>query len=263
LYHGTATRLVVLRIDLGRRYPNLMRGFPRLALIVPLFAAAATLPKPVIPSFARLRALIYRDDFTKNLDRWTAELQQPGTVEARGGALNIDVPGGCTLWFKPQLDGPVLISYQATMIKAGGPNDRVSDLNVFWMASDARSPQDLFATKRSGAFADYNRLLTYYVGQGGNTNTTTRFRRYIGEQDNRPLLPEHDLKSPDVLLKPNTPRNIQLVAFNDRIQYYDDGKLLFDFHDSAPYTRGHFAFRTVTSHIQIRGFRVYRLLAKP
>ena len=148
------------------------------------------------------------------------------------------------------------------MIQAGGKNDRVSDLNVFWMATDSRSPADLFATHRSGAFADYNQLLTYYVGQGGNTNTTTRFRRYIGRQDTRPLLPEHDLKSLDVLLKPNQPRNIQLVAFGERVQYYDNGRLLFDFHDPAPYTRGNFAFRTVTSHIQIRGVRVWRLLAR-
>jgi hypothetical protein len=146
------------------------------------------------------------------------------------------------------------------MVQAGGKNDRMSDLNVFWMASDARSPQDLFATRRSGAFADYNRLLTYYVGQGGNSNTTTRFRRYIGEQDNRPLLPQHDLRTPDVLLKPNVARTLQLVASGSVIQYYDDGKLLFDFRDPAPYTRGHFAFRTVNSHIQIRDFRVYRLL---
>ncbi len=145
------------------------------------------------------------------------------------------------------------------MVQAGGPNDRVSDLNVFWMATDARLPGDLFATKRSGAFADYNRLRTYYVGQGGNSNSTTRFRRYIGEQDSRPLLPEHDLRTPEVLLKPNVPRAVQLVASGVVVQYYDDGKLLFDFRDPAPYTRGHFAFRTVTSHIRIRGFRVYRL----
>ena len=35
------------------------------------------------------------------------------------------------------------------------------------MARDARSPDDLFATKRSGAFADYNPLRCYYVGLGG------------------------------------------------------------------------------------------------
>ena len=49
------------------------------------------------------------------------------------------------------------------------------------------------------------------------------------------------------------------IADGSRIQYYGDGKLLFDFHDPAPYTRGHFAFRTTQNHMEIRHFRVYRL----
>jgi hypothetical protein len=230
-----------------------------LAVLSAFAARAGDAPRIAPGAPFRLGPLLYKDDFTKGLGRWTAELQEPGTIETRNGALTIDVPAGCTLWFKPELEGPLLIQYRATMVQAGGPNDRVSDLNVFWMATDARSPGDLFATKRSGAFADYNRLRTYYVGQGGNSNSTTRFRRYIGEQESRPLLPEHDLRTHDVLLKPNVPRAVQLVALGGIVQYYDDGKLLFDFRDPAPYTRGHFAFRTVTSHIEIRGFRVYRL----
>ena len=41
---------------------------------------------------------------------------------------------------------------------------------------------------RSGKFEEYNDLLTYYVGLGGNRNTTSRFRRYIGDPILRPLL---------------------------------------------------------------------------
>ncbi len=127
------------------------------------------------------------------------------------------------------------------------------------MATDSRSPGDLFATHRSGKFADYDQLCTYYVGQGGNSNTTTRFRRYIGKQDLRPLLPQHDLKDSQFLLLPNVAQTIRLVAAGSRIQYLRDGKLIFDFHDPDPYTHGYFAFRTTDSHIQIRRFRVYRL----
>src|SRR3974390_1391351 len=102
------------------------------------------------------------------------------------------------------------------MVRGGGPNDPVSGLPLFWMATDARSPGDLFATRRSGKFADYNRLRTYYVGQGGNGNATTRFRRYIGDATERPLLPEHDLRAPDVLLEPNAWQTVQLVALGSR-----------------------------------------------
>jgi hypothetical protein len=208
----------------------------------------------------RVGELLFRDDFTNGLARWTAELESGGVVEARDGQLIIDVPGGCSVWFKPLIAGPVLIEYEATVIQAGATNDRVSDLNCFWMARDARSPDDLFATSRSGKFADYDSLRCYYVGLGGNANTTTRFRRYIGQPGNRPLLPEHDLTAPEFLLKPNVPQRIQLVACGSDILYFRDGRKLFGLHDPEPYTSGWFAFRTVKNHLAIRNFRVFRLV---
>ena len=191
------------------------------------------------------------------MTRWVAEMEKPGTVQARGGVLDIDAPAGCTLWFRPELQSPVMIQYEARMVQAGGPNDRVSDLNAFWMAADARTPDDLFATKRTGKFSDYNQLRTYYVGLGGNSNTTTRFRRYIGDAVERPLLPENDLRSPDILLKPNVWQTVRLVAAGSRIQYYRDDRLIFDFVDPTPYTHGHFGFRTTASHVELRNFAVY------
>jgi hypothetical protein len=207
-------------------------------------------------------ATLFRDDFTQGLGQWSAELERPGRVEAHGGVLSIDVPAGCTLWFRHELEGAVMVEYQARMVRAGGPNDRVSDLNAFWMATDARTPGDLFAISRSGAFADYNQLRTYYVGQGGNGNTTTRFRRYIGDAVERPLLAEHDLHDAAVLLRPNRWQTVQLVALGKRIQYYRDGRCIFDFTDPDPYTRGHFAFRTTFSHVELRRFRVYRIASR-
>jgi hypothetical protein len=223
--------------------------------LVALFTLVAAEPGPPF----RIGKLLYSDSFTRGTNQWMAELEKPGLVEAKNGIFQLDVPAGATVWFRPELQGPVMVQYEATMIQRGGPNDRVSDLNCFWMASDARSPRDLFATKRSGKFADYNQLHAYYVGQGGNANTTTRFRRYMGDPELRPLLPEHDLASADALLRANVPQKIQLVANRGRIQYYRDGKLIFDFQDAAPYKRGHFALRTTFSHMEVREFRVYRL----
>ncbi len=187
---------------------------------------------------------------------WSAELEKPGRIEVSGNRIVIDVPAGLTLWYKPALEAPVVIEYEAKMIQAGGANDRVSDLNCFWMASDSRSPADLFATRRSGKFSDYDQLVTYYVGLGGNSNTTTRFRRYIGKQDLRPLLPEHDLKAP--LLTPNKRIKIRLVAKGNHIEYFLDGKRIFDFVDPSPLTKGRFAFRTVSSHFEVYNFKIYR-----
>jgi hypothetical protein len=207
--------------------------------------------------------LLARDDFTDGLSQWRVELEAGGTVTAQGRALDIDVPAGCTVWFKRPMAGPVLIAYEATVVAAGGPNDRVSDLNCFWMATDARSPAGFFAAGRSGRFADYDQLRCYYVGLGGNGNTTTRFRRYLGEPGRRPLLPEHDLSAQEDLLAPNVAQKIQLVAAGPVIGYYRNGRQLFAFHDPEPYTRGWFGFRTVHSHLRIRNFQVYRLTPRP
>jgi hypothetical protein len=220
----------------------------RVSIAICVLVSMLRAAEPAGVPFVQGQAL-FTEDFRNGLRRWTSELEMPGRVEARGGVLTVDVPAGCTLWFRPELRGAVMIQYEARMIQAGGPNDRVSDLNAFWMAIDARSPDDLFATKRSGKFNDYNQLRAYYVGQGGNSNTTTRFRRYIGDAAERPLLPEHDLRNAEMLLQPNVWQTVQLVALGNRILYYRDGRLIFDFRDPAPYTHGHFGFRTTSSHV--------------
>jgi hypothetical protein len=209
----------------------------------------------------RLGQILYSDDFRRGgLANWTLESEQSAQVTAGGGVLDIDTPAGLTLWFKPELRGPILVEYQAAAVSAGGPNDRVSDLNCFWMATDRHSPGGAPGGDRSGAFADYNNLLSYYVGLGGNGNTTTRFRRYIGSETDRPLLPENDRTSPAELLRPNVSQTIRLVADGGLIQYYRDEQRLFEYGDPHPYTHGWFAIRTTKSHLRIRHFRVYRLI---
>ena len=209
---------------------------------------------------ATVGRLLASDDFTHGLDQWKTELEKGGEVTAKDGRLDIAVPAGATIWLKTPLEGSVLIEYEATAVKAGGDNDRVSDLNCFWMARDARNPADLFATHRTGAFAYYDQLTCYYVGLGGNTNTTTRFRRYIGEKGNRPILPEHDLTAPEFLLRPNVAQTITLVAFGNEIAYYRDGRRLFSYHDPEPYRSGWFALRTTWNHLVIRNLRIHSLV---
>ncbi|HEY7087227.1 MAG TPA: DUF6250 domain-containing protein, partial [Tepidisphaeraceae bacterium] len=204
--------------------------------------------------------VLFSDDFTHGDEQWTTELERGGTVRPHDGKLEIDVPAGCTVWFKPQISAPALIEYEATVLSGGGPNDRVSDLNCFWMATDSRAANgDVFDVKRSGKFADYNALRCYYVGLGGNGNTTTRFRRYIGSPTTRPLLPEHDLNNAPNLITPNVRQKIQLVTCGTLVQYWRDGKRVFEYTDADPYKTGRFAFRTVTNHMTIENFRVMRL----
>jgi len=204
----------------------------------------------------------YTDDFRHGLGNWLVEAEKPARVEAVKGVLDLDTPEGLSVWFRSELTGPVMIEYKAQAVSAGGPNDRVSDLNAFWMATDPRSPGDLIAKPRNGAFADYDQLQTYYVGQGGNANTTTRFRRYLGRDGDRPLLPENDRKGADDLLVANVWQTVRLVAFGGLIQYWRDGRKVFEYRDSAPYARGWFALRTTRSHLRIRDFKVFALKAR-
>jgi hypothetical protein len=97
------------------------------------------------------------------------------------------------------------------------------------------------------------------VGLGGNRNTTTRFRRYIGDPVQRPLLPEHDLQSPEVLLVPNKKQTITLIADRNTIEYKRDGETLFRLTDAHAYTRGWFALRTTQSHLRVERLRILAL----
>jgi hypothetical protein len=227
----------------------------RLALL--LFTFAATSGCAVQPARPQL---LFADDFA-NLDNWMVEAEQPAQVAVHDGTLDIDTPAGFTLWFKPALAGPVAIEFVATAVAAGGPNDQVSDLNVFWMATnpDGSSP---LSRPRDGKFASYNDLKTYYVGLGGNRNTTTRFRRYIGDPEVRPLLREHDLTGRDTLLVANLPQRVTLLANGQHIEYRRNDRAVFSYEDAQPYAHGWFALRTTWSHLRFQNLRIYRLPEK-
>ncbi|MGR6974110.1 DUF6250 domain-containing protein [Streptomyces cynarae] len=234
------------------------RAFGALAAGSALAALAPAATANAAPRHRRGRLLAY-DDFRHGLGQWAVELQDGGTVAADRGVLDIDVPSGATVWFRQRLQGPYVLGYTATAVSAGGANDRVSDLNNFWNAVDVRSPDDLFATARGGALAEYDYLKTYYVGYGANSDTTTRLRRYVGEPGVRPLV--YDYTQP--LLVAGEPNHVRIVSDGSRVQWWNNGSLVFDYVDPEPYTSGHFAFRTVWSHFRITGFSVRRLARHP
>jgi len=191
---------------------------------------------------------------------WVVEQQTGGTVTFEGKVMEITDAKGCTVWFKHQLQGPISISYDATIIKNGGPYDRASDLNCFWMATDPNNPENFFknSKNRGGKFTNYHELLQYYVGYGGHHNTKTRFRRYNGEQ-NRPLLAEHDLTDAAYMITPNIPMRVTLVADGEKVQYLMNGKLIFELNDTAPYQKGYFGIRTVNNHMKIENLQIKTL----
>jgi hypothetical protein len=197
------------------------------------------------------------DDFRGGLEQWRMEAIGDARVSARDGILDIDAPAGVTLWFLPALVAPVAIRYEVRAVAQGGPHDAVSDVNAFWMATDPAVPDgSVLGRRRSGAFEDYDRLKTYYVGIGGNRNSTTRMRRYVGRVGERPLLPDHDRLAKADMLIPNAWFAIGLIAHGHHIAVERDGAPLFEMDDPAPYRRGHFGLRTTQSHIQVRNLTI-------
>ena len=203
---------------------------------------------------------VEKDAFDGGLSHWVVEQKPGGTVTAKNGVLVIEDKAGCTVWWREKLRAPVKISYRAKVV--GG--ERVSDLNCFWMATDPRAGDGVGAagffqkekTGRDGTFASYDGLKTYYVGCGGNGNTTTRFRRYDGKGA-RPLRPEHDRQDKEALLEGGREYRIEITVTKDgRTTWARDGVVVFSYDDPEPLREGWFGFRTVWSRIEVREFKI-------
>lgn len=203
--------------------------------------------------------LTYSDEF-KDLSNWRTEQQPGGTVFLNQGKMEIEDLAGCTVWLEKDLHQPLMIEYTATVIDEGGPQDRVSDLNCFWLATDPWHSNFFgdIIPHRAGKFSQYDSLKLYYVGLGGHNNTKTRYRRYAGNGE-KPLLPAHDLSDEAYLIVPNVTIRIRIIVYNGIIQYWRNEQLIFNVYDENPYDSGYFAFRTVNNHLLIEDFNVYGL----
>ena len=246
----------------------------------------------------KIGPLLAEDSF-ENLENWVVQLDQgknypKSQIVARGGKLDCLVPGsGCTIWFKEKLQTRITISYEVLCpttepaVKGVG----VSDVNNFWMARDpSEGALGLFDSARyTGDFRSYNQMEAYYASTGGGRNTTTRMRRYPRQVDSEPVvhlaLKDKD-KKPDYLITPNEVMKVQLVAYDDVVQYIVDGQLVYEIssgdqvelegvdeqgktislkgeYDLARfpfYEEGYFGFRMVRTHHLYSNYRVHTLL---
>jgi rhamnogalacturonan endolyase len=156
------------------------------------------------------------------------------------------------VWLDRPLTGNVLISFTRKVVVDGGPNDRLSDLNVFWMARDPKRA-DLFT--RSGKFEDYDDLTMYYAGIGGNRNTTTRLRRYGNGV--RELVSEYTDAAH--LLEPNRDYRIEIAVYEGCTRVRVDGNTWFTYRDPHPLTNGWFGLRTTWSRQTVDDLKIQRL----
>jgi len=224
-----------------------------LALLLALTAGPA-LAQDLPPTPGRL---IFAADFDTALDPalWITEIAPltGSTVQAHGGKLLLDTRGGVTVWLKQKLSGNLLIEYRRKVLVQGGANDRLSDLNQFWMASDPRADTPF---GRDGVFESYDGLRMYYVGMGGNSNTSTRLRKYEGNGERR-LLQEHGDAAH--LLQANKDYLIQTVIKDGSTSFYVDGLRYFSFSDPEPLRSGYFGLRSTWSRQEVTGLRIYQI----
>ncbi len=199
--------------------------------------------------------LIFEDNFNGDLSDWIIETEVSEGAKAAvvDGKLVIDVDRGATVWLDKKLSGNLSIDYDRRVIMEEGENDRLSDLNQFWMAGDPQN-KDLFT--RRGVFEEYDSLQMYYFGIGGNRNTTTRFRKYTGSGE-KVLIDE--FQQEEYMLEPNKTYHVRTIVYNGTTKVFLDGEELFSYENNESYKEGYFGIRTTESRHEIDNVKIYKL----
>ncbi|MFN3304242.1 MAG: DUF6250 domain-containing protein [Roseateles sp.] len=212
------------------------------------------------------------DDFRAGLTRWRLEAEDArAVVTAQGGVLDIATPAGLSLWWREPLSGDYAIRFTAVALpapaSAGVHAGRISDLNMFWNALEADGSEP---SPRTGQFAGYDTLPTYYVGFGANANTTTRLRHYTGSEkrllagfaDGAIAEPQERPMTPQTRLHLGKPLTVEIVSRQPtaadpvHLRWRADSNELFTRADSNARLHGFFALRTTASRLQIRDFKI-------
>lgn len=185
-------------------------------------------------------------------------------VSFRGDTCELISPKGLTLWRKEKMHQGMTLEYDACVVDEGQAGDRLSDMNCFWLASDPQA-RNLWerAAWRSGIFTRCYTLQMYYLGYGGNHNTTTRFRRYNGDEAavedaaRRPAILKEYTDAAH-LLKANHWYHIKIEStLSGRTRFYVDGECIVDYLDPQPLKNGWFGFRTTLSRTRITNLLTY------
>ena len=195
---------------------------------------------------------------------WRVESESPDyKVSFSGDTCELVSPKGLTLWRKEKMRAGMTVEYDACVVDEGLPTDRLSDLNCFWLASDPKA-KDLWARAewRSGIFVRCYTLQMYYLGYGGNHNSTTRFRRYDGDEAGvedaakRPAILK-EYTDADHLLKANHWYHVKIESKLGHTRFLIDGECIVDYLDPQPLEEGWFGFRTTLSRTRITNFKAY------
>lgn len=217
----------------------------------------------LITFFLLNSVMLYAQHENTSVQQWKIEDESRALqMIERADTVELIVPGGLTMWYQQRLTGDYEINYRICMVMKGGKYDRLSDLNCFWAANDPKNPDNLFARSewRNGVFKNYNTLDLFYVGYGGNDNSTTRFRRYNGkyygvaDDKVKPLLREY-MDTPHLLV-PNQWYQISIRVQKGVTTYSVNGEELFRYSITGSEGDGHFGLRLLQNHVLFTDFKV-------
>lgn len=277
-----------------------------LIICMAYLSGCASPPKPEVLGYGKetftVGKPLHTEPFTKP-ENWIIQVQKnDGPIKEKisfeDGILDLYMPAvGCTAWLKQKFAGPILVEYQVKcpLETINGDSIQARDINNFWHCSGVENETDIFNYELfNGGFGSYGKMQGWYASTGGGGhigNRTTRFRRYPREVNGKPFrhiaLNSRDGQE-DYLITPGKWHTVQLVAFNDLVQYIVDGKVVYEIRkgdtvtvetvvngkrtvieeiysdDTFPaYTEGYFGFRLVRTHHQYKDLKVFRLIARP
>jgi hypothetical protein len=226
---------------------------------------------------------------------WVVQMNTQGDferyAEIRNGKLEVLDPSGCTIWLKKKLKGPLCICYKIIVSSERDTGNIIlpRDINNFWLAGETGNLDNILNRGiYTGKFSDYHGMQGYYASMGGGSNRTVRMRIYPRQRNNEPCehlaLVSQD-GNPDFKIIPDQEYRIQLVAYEDLIQFLVNEQVVYEakygmegtatsdnknFYPSlySPekypvYREGYFGFRMTRSMHLYYDFQVYQLNELP
>jgi Domain of unknown function (DUF6250) len=218
-----------------------MKAFLCLSL---LFGMAQALPaEQLVLGGQRLTIkLLYHEDFNGPAKHWRYDGR--GRVWIEGGRLQMDATGvESTAWFSKQMQGNLLITYQAHIL---APID-ANNMNLIFLAS-APDGGDVLKLYFSGRYSEYQRIPDYIWTI---TNTHTRLRSDPGF-----VVVSEDRKTPP---EPYKTYQLAVTTWQGVIHCFIDGHLIHSYKDPHPHTKGKLAFRTWHTRLWWDNLLIYQL----
>ncbi len=188
--------------------------------------------------------LLHEEDFEGVVDRWRFDGRGRQWIE--DGRLQMSADGfECTAWFTEQMEGDLLITYQARILEPVDANN----INVFILGMGPDGG-DVLNVLLTGSYPEYHKLPNYIWTF---TRSHTRLRKDPGFH----LLSE-DKKTLPV---PNRTYQFAVTIDGGKIRCYIDDRLIHSYDDPNRHRTGKLAFRTFHTRLWWDNLRVYRIIS--